>query len=141
MRRHVTVRRGEIVGIAGVAGNGQRELWRADGAGPAADGRVLLDGQDITRLSVRERRASGHGSRSGGPVPVGIGPGGVRRRHRRDGPALPAAALPPGADRPVGLAAGRAAAIVAEYRVRTRPARTRAGALSGGNLQKLVVGP
>jgi len=47
---------GEIVGIAGVAGNGQRELVEAiAGLRKIAGGSILLDGQDISLLRVRER--------------------------------------------------------------------------------------
>jgi len=47
---------GEIVGIAGVAGNGQRELVEAiAGLRKIAGGSILLDGQDISLLGVRER--------------------------------------------------------------------------------------
>lgn len=51
---------GEIVGIAGVEGNGQREL--ADvvaGAVPITAGRLLLAGRDVTRLSQRARADAG----------------------------------------------------------------------------------
>ncbi len=50
----LTVRQGEIVGLAGVAGNGQREL--ADvvtGLRKAAKGRVLVDGENITNRPVK----------------------------------------------------------------------------------------
>lgn len=54
------VRAGEIVGLAGVAGNGQTELIEAlTGLRPTAAGRVQLNGQEITHASVFERRASG----------------------------------------------------------------------------------
>lgn len=66
------VRAGEIVGVAGVAGNGQSEVVAAlAGQRPAASGRVLLQGppggiegggpqdQDITRATVAERRRAG----------------------------------------------------------------------------------
>jgi simple sugar transport system ATP-binding protein len=50
------VRAGEIVGIAGVDGNGQSELAAAVyGLLPAASGRVLFKGRDITRKSIAER--------------------------------------------------------------------------------------
>jgi ABC-type uncharacterized transport system ATPase subunit len=51
---------GEIVGIAGVSGNGQRELAEAiAGVRPAVAGTISLDGRDITRLSVRARAELG----------------------------------------------------------------------------------
>ena len=59
---HVTfaVHRGEIVGIAGIAGNGQSELVEClAGLRPAARGRIYLEGTELTSLSPRRRRALG----------------------------------------------------------------------------------
>ena len=54
------VRRGEIVGIAGVEGNGQHELVSSIiGTMDPVGGVVSLDGTDITHWSVRERREAG----------------------------------------------------------------------------------
>lgn len=51
-----SIREGEIFGIAGVAGNGQNELAEViAGLRPASKGRILFSGQDITRRSIRER--------------------------------------------------------------------------------------
>ena len=56
------VRAGEIVGIAGVAGNGQRELFETIvGVRAPTRGRVLLDGRDITGLTPRQVTARGIG--------------------------------------------------------------------------------
>lgn len=53
---NLTVNAGEIVGIAGVAGNGQRELVEAiAGLRNPSGGTILLEGEDITRLNVRQR--------------------------------------------------------------------------------------
>ncbi len=52
------VKAGEILGIAGVAGNGQDELVEAIvGLRPAASGKVTLDGQDVTSASPRQMHA------------------------------------------------------------------------------------
>jgi len=49
------VREGEVLGVAGVQGNGQTELVRAiTGLTQAIDGKVLLCGEDITRFSPRK---------------------------------------------------------------------------------------
>ena len=54
------IRRAEILGIAGVEGNGQRELLDAlAGLVPAAAGTVSLNGADITSASVPKRREMG----------------------------------------------------------------------------------
>ncbi|MGA2548122.1 MAG: ABC transporter ATP-binding protein [Rectinemataceae bacterium] len=57
-----SIRRGEILGIAGVSGNGQQELCEAVcGSVAPSSGRILLDGEDIARLSIRERMELGLG--------------------------------------------------------------------------------
>jgi general nucleoside transport system ATP-binding protein len=54
------VRAGEIVGVAGVDGNGQSELVEAvTGMRAAESGTILLKGRDITRQGVRERIREG----------------------------------------------------------------------------------
>ena len=54
------VRAGEILCLAGIEGNGQTELVSAlMGLVPAAQGKILLRGQDITRASVRKRLEAG----------------------------------------------------------------------------------
>jgi simple sugar transport system ATP-binding protein len=56
------VRAGEIVGLAGVAGNGQRELAETVvGTRPVVAGRLELGSRDVTRASVRERLLLGLG--------------------------------------------------------------------------------
>ncbi len=51
------LRSGEIVGVAGVDGNGQRELAEAIvGLRPSASGTIQLGGQPVTSLSARQRR-------------------------------------------------------------------------------------
>jgi simple sugar transport system ATP-binding protein len=56
------VRSGEIVGIAGVDGNGQSELIAAiTGLLPVKSGRIMLHGKDITKEGIRRRNESGIG--------------------------------------------------------------------------------
>lgn len=58
----IDVRAGEIVGIAGVDGNGQSELLQGlCGLLPVESGEIILDGDDITKLSIRERIEKGLG--------------------------------------------------------------------------------
>ena len=50
------VRRGEIVAIAGIDGNGQSEIiYALTGLMPMANGKITLNGKDITKSSIRER--------------------------------------------------------------------------------------
>jgi simple sugar transport system ATP-binding protein len=56
----LTVRAGEIVGIAGIAGNGQSELLAAlAGLVAPASGRIRLSGEDVAALEARARRRRG----------------------------------------------------------------------------------
>lgn len=56
------VRAGEIVGIAGVDGNGQTELiYAISGLSPLASGQIFLNGEDISKLSIRKRIEKGIG--------------------------------------------------------------------------------
>jgi simple sugar transport system ATP-binding protein len=58
----LTLNQGEILGIAGVSGNGQQELCEAIcGYRPLAAGRILLGGRDLAALGSRERIALGIG--------------------------------------------------------------------------------
>lgn len=55
-----SVRKGEIVCIAGIDGNGQSELvYALTGLMPIESGQILLNGQDITRTPVRKRNVAG----------------------------------------------------------------------------------
>lgn len=54
------VRRGEIVCIAGIDGNGQTELvYGLTGLEPLVNGKIIMDGKDITKSSIRKRSISG----------------------------------------------------------------------------------
>jgi simple sugar transport system ATP-binding protein len=56
------VRAGEIMGVAGIDGNGQSELlYGISGMSPLAGGRILLNGKDISSYSIRKRIESGIG--------------------------------------------------------------------------------
>ncbi|MEJ7616685.1 MAG: ABC transporter ATP-binding protein [Pyrinomonadaceae bacterium] len=139
------VKSGEIVGIAGVEGNGQTELIEAL-AGLAqrssVSGTVELEETKITHLSARSRRALGIAH-----IP--------EDRHRRgllldfdlaENAILGVQHRPPFVtqfgkvmldDRAI---AQRAARIIREFDVRPADAHLSARALSGGNQQKLVIG-
>ena len=56
----LSVHEGEIVGLAGVDGNGQSELVEAiTGLTPIAGGSIFIDGQDASTFTIRERNESG----------------------------------------------------------------------------------
>lgn len=51
---------GEIFGVAGIDGNGQKQLAETlAGQAPIASGRIVMDGADINRLSIGQRREKG----------------------------------------------------------------------------------
>jgi simple sugar transport system ATP-binding protein len=131
---------GEILGIAGVEGNGQTELIEAlMGIEHVDAGTITLAGTDVTGWSTRQRREEG----------VGYIP---QDRHRHglllDAPLWENAALghqtqPPFSKGPWVDRAGartRTEALVADYDVRTPGIDVPALALSGGNQQKLIIG-
>ncbi|MEV4517274.1 ABC transporter ATP-binding protein [Dactylosporangium sp. NPDC049525] len=134
-----TIHKGEVVGIAGVEGNGQAELAEAIMGMRASTGTVVLDGVEIAGWDTRRRREAG----------VGYIP---EDRHRQglllDAPLWENRILghqtePPNASGfliNVGGARRDTTRIVAEYDVRTPSIDVAAVALSGGNQQKLIVG-
>jgi general nucleoside transport system ATP-binding protein len=135
----LTVHAGEIVGIAGVDGNGQSELVEAIvGLRRPSSGMIDLKGIDITHAPSRETIAAGVSH-----VP--------EDRHRRglvlefdlaENLVLGDQRIEPYATR--GLTHPKAIyetarARIEDYDVRTPSERVLAGALSGGNQQKLVL--
>jgi general nucleoside transport system ATP-binding protein len=133
------VRAGEIVGIAGVDGNGQSELIDAlTGLRSVAGGSIIVHGDDLTRASAREALDAGIGH-----IP--------EDRHRRglvlDFNLAENLVLHDYGKEPfsrLGWINPRrwfrwAAGLLREFDVRGGGPTTRAGSLSGGNQQKVVV--
>ncbi len=133
------VRSGEILGIAGVAGNGQDELVEAIiGLRRVAGGRVHLGTRDVTGASPREMNEAGVGYVPADRHRFGI----VLSFPISDNLVLTSYYRAPFARGPVRN--DRAIADAAEERIRTFDVRTPsatapAGTLSGGNQQKLIV--
>jgi ABC-type uncharacterized transport system ATPase subunit len=134
-----TIRAGEVLGIAGVEGNGQAELVEAILGIRPSTGSVVLTGDDVSDWSTRRRREAG----------IGYIP---EDRHRHglllesplwENRMLGHQTQPPNARGPfLDLSGARrdTERIVAAYDVRTPGIDVLAGALSGGNQQKLIVG-
>ncbi len=135
-----SVRSGEILGIGGVAGNGQDELLSAlSGERPTAPGSLELKGEDISRTGPNERRREG----------LLCAP-----EERLGHAAAPDMSLTENAVLTAAMrrelvsngfiswrrARAFAEEVIAEFDVRTPGPGTAARALSGGNLQKYVVG-
>jgi simple sugar transport system ATP-binding protein len=136
----MTVREGEVVGIAGVEGNGQAELIDAIlGLRLPSAGTVLLGDEDITAWSTRRRREHGIGfipedrHRQGMLLEAPLWENRILGHQTRP-PAVKGAFI----DRKAARA--DTARIMREYDVRAPGPDTPAVALSGGNQQKLIVG-
>ncbi len=136
----LTIHAGEILGIAGVEGNGQAELVEAImGMRSGATGRVSLKGRDLVHASTRERREAGigyipedrhrHGLLLEAPLWENRILGHQTREPNVSGPLIDRAGARADTER-----------IIKEYDVRTPGIDVLAGALSGGNQQKLIVG-
>jgi general nucleoside transport system ATP-binding protein len=132
------VRAGEILGVAGVQGNGQTELCEALLGLRPSTGSVQLDGTDLSHASTRARLHAGIGY-----VPEDRSEDGlVADFSVADNLILDVYDQPPYASGiALNLDAIRESAVkrVEEYDVRTTSVETPAGTLSGGNQQKVVV--
>ena len=137
----LAIRSGEIVGIAGVDGNGQTELVEAiTGLRKIESGSVLFKGEDITSLSIKDRNDRG----------LGHIPEDRQKRGLVLGAPLTTNMVIKDFDRPPfsrkGLLDQEAireysASIVKEFDVRSGEGiDSLAGKLSGGNQQKAIIG-
>ncbi|HEX2303928.1 MAG TPA: ABC transporter ATP-binding protein [Gaiella sp.] len=133
------VRGGEIVGIAGVDGNGQTQLIEAiTGLRSVQDGTVRVAGHDLTRASTNDVIDAGVGHIPEDRLRRGL----VLEFNLAENLALHDFDRPPnsrfGWMSPRRLLA-RAATLLKEFDVRGGGPRTPARSLSGGNQQKVVV--
>ncbi len=136
------VRAGEVVAIAGIAGNGQSELFELVSGERLAQSRTMIeiDGEAVGRWSVERRRTCGaafapeerlgHGAVPGFKLSENL----VLTRHAKDDGIVGK-----------GLISSKAAQttldrIIQAFDVRMTHADPEARALSGGNLQKFVIG-
>ena len=135
-----TVRRGEVLGIAGVAGNGQDELLLAlSGEIRTGEGQVKATGVSVGRMGPADRRRIGFVMAPEDRLGHAAAPdmslvenafltGGIRKGLVKNGF--------------IDWAATRdfAEDVIKTYDVRTPGSHVAARALSGGNLQKFVIG-
>ena len=135
----LTVHGGEILGIAGVSGNGQRELLALLGGDPVGQPEtVYLDGEAVGHLGVAARRARGLAlvpeERLGrGAVPgMSLGDNGLLTGHRLG--------LVRGGLIARGGVARFARTIIERFGVVCSGVSSVAASLSGGNLQKFIMG-
>lgn len=133
------VHAGEVLGIAGVQGNGQTELVEAlTGLRPIRSGQVLIGGQDFTNATPRKITEKGVAH--------------VPEDRQRDGLVLPFPVAdnlilntyyqPPfarGAVLQQDAIVDSAKTLIQQFDIRTPGPATPAGSLSGGNQQKVIV--
>jgi ABC-type uncharacterized transport system ATPase subunit len=135
----LTVRAGEIVGVAGISGNGQGELLAAisgEDRRPAR-GAVRLFGRDLARTSPRRRRELGlrfvPEDRLGRAVVPELSLAENTLLTRKEGVGRFGFLRP-------GTSATLARRILERFDVKARGVDAPAGSLSGGNLQRFIVG-
>ena len=138
-RLSFTIKGGEILGVAGVDGNGQVELVETlTGLRPARNGAVGLDSLDITRASVSARLRCGLAYMPADRGTTAL----VKAMSVAENLMLRDSSRPPygrGALLTRGPAASKARTLMADYDIRAGGPQSIVGRLSGGNQQKIVV--
>lgn len=135
-----SIRKGEIVGIAGVAGSGQTELVEClFGLRKPDKGNIYFEGQDITNATPKTHRLKKIGYvpqdrlATGSNVEANIMENSIMGYH-----------IAHGFGNPVFINYKQAGdftqKIIEQFAVKTESQKTLVGQLSGGNIQKLIVG-
>lgn len=134
-----SVARHEILGIAGVAGNGQKELFEVlCGVRKPEAGSIRLKGEDVAGLTPRALMDRGIGHIPDDRFREGLVPefsvaenmvlGWQRSPKYRNGPLIDGNAI-----------SELARHMIAEYQIVARDEKVAAGKLSGGNAQKIII--
>ncbi len=140
---NLQVRAGEVLGVAGIAGNGQRELMEVLTGEVLVDRAesITIDGTPVGQLGPVQRRGIGIGV---GLVPEErLGHGAVPDMSLWENGFLSAATrmeLINNGFIQVGASSAFAEEVVEQFRVKTPGVTHPANSLSGGNLQKFIVG-
>ncbi|MDD2236018.1 MAG: ABC transporter ATP-binding protein [Kiritimatiellae bacterium] len=136
---HLQVRRHEILGLAGVGGNGQRSLYNAIiGVSPLDEGRILLCGENLVKKSVAERmmaRLAGIPEdriKQGLLMDFSVKESLLLGRHNR----RPFSRFGWMSKKKIRAFAEQA---IADYEIAVQNCDVRTGTLSGGNLQKVIL--
>jgi general nucleoside transport system ATP-binding protein len=135
----LNVHAGEILGVAGVSGNGQRELLEAlAGLRPASAGSVRIAGKDLTHAGQRERLDAGQAVIPEERMKDGV----VKDFSVAENMILQDHARVPYARRgffDFKAIRGEAQRLVDDFRVKTPSLDTPTKNLSGGNIQKVIL--
>ena len=135
---NLTIKSGEIVGIAGVSGNGQREMAQAiAGLRPITSGKVIISGKDLTNAPPSESFTAGLGYVPEDRLGVGLAPrltvteNAILRCYKNLRKSIFLVS-----EQTVNYCKE----IIDRFGVRTGPIDEPIAGLSGGNLQRLLVG-
>jgi len=135
----LTVRAGEVLGIAGVSGNGQRELAEViAGLRPATGGAIRVDGEKLVSGDARDAIRRGVAYIPEDRMGTGVSPNLsvaenlILKSYRRDSPHAGPILL-------MRQAEAQATALMARFDIRAPGPRTLVRQLSGGNVQKVVL--
>ena len=136
------LRSGEILGVAGVEGNGRLELIRVlTGVLGTAEGRIVLEGEDITQLGITERRGRfayvpQKRKTEGSSQQASLIDNTVMTHHRFG------SRFQGRMKHLLSRKAGRALTgeVIREFGVAAPSPRVPIGTLSGGNQQKIIIG-
>ena len=133
------IRAGEILGLAGVSGNGQRELAGClGGMRKVTGGKILVDGKDLTHVSVQERLKAGQAF-----IPEErMRDGAVKEFSVQENLFLLDHASPQfthGIFLDFPKMAAHARSLISEFAVKTPSLDTPIKNLSGGNIQKAIM--
>jgi simple sugar transport system ATP-binding protein len=133
------VHAGEILGIAGVSGNGQREMAEAiTGLRPLPGGSIQIDGQDITRSPIGERLKAGLAFVPEERMRHGI----IRNFSVAENMMLHDHSHAPFARGPMmdfQEIARHTSNLISRFNIKTPDQSTPAKNLSGGNIQKMIL--
>ena len=137
---NLSVRRGEIVGIAGIDGNGQSELIEAiAGLRKVKSGKVFIDSKDVTGKKPRDITESGLGHipqdrhKHGLVLDFSVGYNVALQTYYKE-------PLSKNGIMNYKLVSDKAKEIIEMFDVRTQGEHELARSLSGGNQQKLIIG-
>lgn len=133
------IRSGEILGLAGVSGNGQRELAEAlAGLRPVRKGKIIINGKDVTKVAPDKRIQTGQSyipeerMREGAIKEFSVAENFILEDHNHS-PYCQGVFLN------FKMIEETTQRIIEEYNVKTPSIKTPIKNLSGGNIQKLIL--
>lgn len=134
-----SIRGGEILGVAGVQGNGQEQLIKAiTGLIPFQEGTVKLDGTEIQKLNIAQKRAAGMSYIPEDRMIDGSAPD----ASIQDNLISTCYGQPKYSGKvflKLGVIRQESQELIKRFNIKTQSEKEKVSALSGGNIQKVVV--